>query len=76
MSVRPLSRLGTPVYELLRGVFGLSSDEWPPLPPAGPPEEEGRGTGASNRFRTGSILEMELDLVAKADLGRRYRQSF
>jgi hypothetical protein len=36
-----------------------------PLPPAVPPEEEDRGTGASKRFRTGSILEMELDLVAK-----------
>jgi hypothetical protein len=47
-----------------------------PLPPAVPPEEEGRGTGASNRFRTGSILEMELDLTAKADLGRRYQQAF
>ncbi|MDQ6790780.1 MAG: hypothetical protein M3075_09035 [Candidatus Dormibacteraeota bacterium] len=47
-----------------------------PLLPAVPPQEEGHGTGPSNRFRTGSILEMELDLVAKPTGGRRHRQAF
>jgi hypothetical protein len=41
-----------------------------------PPEEEDRGPGASKRLRTRSILEMELDLVAKPTWVARYRQAF